>query len=67
MEKSFSKQVFELHSDMRLPFAPKGEALAFREEIRRNVKLLNPSEYNHLNARLITSEKGLFDVENVLL
>src|SRR5665647_707756 len=66
MEKSFSKQVFEIHSDLRLPFEPKGESLTLKEEIRRNVKLLNPSEYNHLNARLITSEKGFFDVENVL-
>jgi len=66
MGKSFSKQVYELHSDIRLPFEPKGEALALKKEIRRNVKLLNPREYNHLNARLITSEKDFFDVENVL-
>ncbi len=66
MEKSFSKQVYELHSDIRLPFEPKGEALDLKKEIRRNVKLLNPREYNHLNARLITSEKDFFDVENVL-
>lgn len=57
MGKSFYKQVYELHSDIRLPFEPKGEALTLKEEIRRNVKLLNPREYNHLNARLITSEK----------
>lgn len=66
MESSFFKQCFELHSDIRLPFEPKGEAVALREEIRRNVKLLKPSEYNHLSARLITSEKAFFDVENVL-
>ncbi len=30
------------------------------------MKLLNPYEYNHLNARLITSEKGFFDVKNIL-
>lgn len=66
MEKSFSKQVFELHSDIRLPFEPRGEALALRDKIRRNLELLNPREYNHLNARLITSKKDFFDVENVL-
>ncbi len=66
MEKSFSKQVYELRSDIRLPFEPKGEALALKEEIRRNVKLLNPREYNHLNARLITNDKEFFDVENIL-
>lgn len=66
MKGNFSKQVYELHSDIRLPFEPKGEALALKEEIRRNVKLLCPREYNHLNARLITSDNEFFDVENVL-
>jgi hypothetical protein len=63
MGKCFSKKVFELHSDIRLSFDPKCEAFALKEEIRRNMKLLNPYEYNHLNARLITSEKGFFDVK----
>ncbi len=66
MRSSFTKQAFELHSDIRLPFEPKGEALALKEEIRRSLKFLNLFEYNHLNARLITSEKDFFDVENIL-
>jgi hypothetical protein len=66
MGSSFSKQCFEIHSDIRLPFEPKGEALALREEIRRNVRSFRPCEYNHLSASLISNEKSFFDAENVL-
>lgn len=58
---------FEVHSDIRLPFEPKGEAIALRKEIQRKLKALCPDKYNNLIACLITNEEGFFDVENVLL
>jgi hypothetical protein len=66
MKNTQFNQQFELGSNIRLPFEPKGEALALREELRNGLEKLEPRKYNHLIASLATNEKAFFDVENVL-
>ena len=57
---------FKTSSNIRLPFEPKGEALALKNTIRNGIKSLKKQEYTVLNATLNTMESGFFDVENVL-
>jgi hypothetical protein len=60
-------QGFRVQSEIRLPFEPKGEAIALKDKIRSCLKTLNPSEYSHLKACLTTGTENFFDVENILL
>ncbi len=65
---------FELHSspgavqfwsDVRLPFEPKGDAKQARAELRNALSALAPT--GELSAEYASIDRGLCDVENVLL
>jgi len=61
-----SRNFFKSNSDIRLPFEPKGDALKLKLLIREKLLQFIPSEYNVLNAKLISNSNDFFDVENVL-
>lgn len=67
MKQKKTKETFSIDTDIRLPFEAKGEALELKKQIRSQLKSFKQSGLHNLEARLITADKGFFDVENVLL
>ena len=57
----------ELWSTRRLPFEPKGEALAMRQDLRAALRRLDAARGEVLHAVYASAEDGFADVENVLL
>jgi hypothetical protein len=63
---SEDRRAVELWSSVRLPFEPKGWVREMRDELRVAVSNLTASPDEVLQATYLSTENGLFDLENVL-